>query len=185
MELVTITLEQVNTDCFLFLCSHRRCQDSFWSGSIVSSSWAFVPDERDSVCWGLGLCSPWRNIFSYMTHCSTDMRATLFCFFSKFSNLILEKYVQAKSAHPHRPAVGCFKRHVGEFVLSLFLSSRLKIIDWTCVRGLKRSCSCLWQLSYLERATTFLLKVKANSLVRCSVLLQVCFSRDANTCSLR
>jgi len=39
MELVAITPEQVNnTDCFLFLCSRRRCLDSFWSGSIVSSS---------------------------------------------------------------------------------------------------------------------------------------------------
>lgn len=151
MELVSITLEQASTDCFLFLCSRRRCQDSFWSGSIVSSSWAFVPDERDSAWWGLGRCSPWRNMFSYMTHCSTDMWAALFCFCSEISNLILEKYVQAKSTQPHRPrtAVRCFKRHVDEFVISLFLSSRLEIKEWTCVRGSKKRGFCLWwQLSY-------------------------------------
>ncbi len=101
--------------------------------------------------WGLGRCSPWRNMFSYMTHCSTDMWAALFCFCSEISNLILEKYVQVKSTHPHRPrtAVRCFKRHVDEFVLSLFLSSILEIKEWTCVSGLKRSGFCLWwQLSH-------------------------------------
>lgn len=73
-------------------------------------------------------------MFSYMTHCSTDTRAALFCFCSEISNLILEKYVQAKGAHPHRPrtAVGCFKRHVGEFVLSYqrIGNKRVDMCEW-------------------------------------------------------
>lgn len=105
MVLVAITLEQADTDCFLFLLSRRWCQDSFWSESVVSSSRAFVPDERDSLWWGLGWCSPWTNMFSYMTHCSTDMWAILFCFCSEISNLILERYVGAKtkSTYSQRP----------------------------------------------------------------------------------